>query len=389
MYHQYLTNIHLEGLDRYKYRAIDTSPLSKYVMHPLWNWMVEFYPKWLAPNLITFLGFLCLIISYFLVAFYDIDYTNSEKIPSYVWFVFAILQSASHHLDGTDGKQARRTNSSSPVGELFDHGIDSWAASLLTLTMYSIYGTHPLYGITINKLIVVLFILQMTFLSSHWEKYNTGILYLPWGYDISQISMTAVLLLTSYYGTSLWHNTFYGITPAIALQWSIIIMSCIFSIPMSIYNVYVHLVQQHEKNKIVWKRIFEPLIAPILMIVCIVWYLSFSDIATKSPRLITWLIGVLFSNVACRLIVSQMTDTKCQRFNRLTITTFFFFFFMFSFKNYLPFLFIEYELVVFLTYTILLTSLHVHYGTSIISQICHHLHIRVFTIPLVEESKDE
>ena len=28
-------------------------------------------------------------------------------------------------LDAIDGKQARRTNSSSPLGELFDHGCDS------------------------------------------------------------------------------------------------------------------------------------------------------------------------------------------------------------------------------------------------------------------------
>ena len=28
--------------------------------------------------------------------------------------------------DGIDGKQARRTGSSGPLGELFDHGLDSW-----------------------------------------------------------------------------------------------------------------------------------------------------------------------------------------------------------------------------------------------------------------------
>ena len=25
------------------------------------------------------------------------------------------------------------------------------------------------------------------FYFTHWEKYNTGILYLPWGYDLSQL----------------------------------------------------------------------------------------------------------------------------------------------------------------------------------------------------------
>ena len=42
-----------------------------------------------------------------------------------------------HTLDGIDGKQARRTGSSSPLGEMFDHGLDAWATSLLVVNMYS------------------------------------------------------------------------------------------------------------------------------------------------------------------------------------------------------------------------------------------------------------
>lgn len=34
-------------------------------------------------------------------------------------------------LDAIDGKQARRTNSSSPLGELFDHGCDSLSTGML------------------------------------------------------------------------------------------------------------------------------------------------------------------------------------------------------------------------------------------------------------------
>jgi len=34
-----------------------------------------------------------------------------------------------------DGKQARKTGNSSPVGLMFDHGCDSFTAALLTLMM--------------------------------------------------------------------------------------------------------------------------------------------------------------------------------------------------------------------------------------------------------------
>lgn len=37
-------------------------------------------------------------------------------------------------LDSIDGKQARRTNSSSPLGELFDHGCDSISTVFVALS---------------------------------------------------------------------------------------------------------------------------------------------------------------------------------------------------------------------------------------------------------------
>ena len=42
-----------------------------------------------------------------------------------------------HTLDGIDGKQARRTGSSSPLGEMFDHGLDSWSTSLFLINFIS------------------------------------------------------------------------------------------------------------------------------------------------------------------------------------------------------------------------------------------------------------
>ena len=87
--------------------------------------------------------------------------------------------------DGTDGKQARRTNSCGPLGELFDHGLDSWAVSLLTICVYSIYGRGD-FSVGIERLFYLLLLIISMFHVTHWEKYNSGVLYLPWSYDISQ-----------------------------------------------------------------------------------------------------------------------------------------------------------------------------------------------------------
>lgn len=88
--------------------------------------------------------------------------------------------------DGVDGKQARRTNSSTPLGELFDHGLDSWACVYFVVTVYSTFGRGST-GVSVFVLYLLLWVVLFSFILSHWEKYNTGILFLPWGYDISQV----------------------------------------------------------------------------------------------------------------------------------------------------------------------------------------------------------
>ena len=47
---------------------------------------------------------------------------EGSHVPSVVWISVAVLLFLSHTLDGIDGKQARRTGTSTPLGELFDHG---------------------------------------------------------------------------------------------------------------------------------------------------------------------------------------------------------------------------------------------------------------------------
>ena len=53
--------------------------------------------------------------------------------------------------------------------------------------MYSVFGRGSDYGISPSSVYLVLVGIMLTFVSSHWEKYNTGVLFLPWGYDLSQM----------------------------------------------------------------------------------------------------------------------------------------------------------------------------------------------------------
>ena len=88
--------------------------------------------------------------------------------------------------DGIDGKQARRTGTSGPLGELFDHGLDSWTTFFIPACIWSVFGRVD-YSITPLRFYFVLWNVITCFYVSHWEKYLTKILFLPWGYDLSQM----------------------------------------------------------------------------------------------------------------------------------------------------------------------------------------------------------
>ena len=51
--------------------------------------------------------------------------TATEKAPWWTTFSCALGLFIYQTLDAIDGKQARRTKTASPLGELFDHGCDS------------------------------------------------------------------------------------------------------------------------------------------------------------------------------------------------------------------------------------------------------------------------
>ncbi|KFM77851.1 Ethanolaminephosphotransferase 1, partial [Stegodyphus mimosarum] len=213
MYYQYLSPERMRGFENYKYSAIDTNPLSNYVMHPFWNQVVKLVPTWLAPNVLTFTGFLLTLLNAILLAVYDYNFCASSDsvptslpIPQWVWLVCAINHFLAHTLDGIDGKHARRTNSSGPLGELMDHGLDSWTALFMPTCMYSVFGCGE-YSCSPLRVFFILWSVHLCFIFSHWEKYNTGVLYLPWGYDISQMVLLLTFLVTYFKSYRYWKFT--------------------------------------------------------------------------------------------------------------------------------------------------------------------------------------
>lgn len=123
------------NLHAYKYAGSDDGFMQKYFYTPVCNRAVEMFPEWIAPNLITLAGFLfstapfVYIFSVFGTHFYNEDPVEPE-IPNWVFVAEAVCYLLYRCLDEIDGKQARRTGNSSPLGLIFDHGCDAFAVGL-------------------------------------------------------------------------------------------------------------------------------------------------------------------------------------------------------------------------------------------------------------------
>ncbi|KAB7496605.1 Ethanolaminephosphotransferase 1 [Armadillidium nasatum] len=377
----YLAPDQLSGFENYKYSAKDTSPLSNYVMHPFWNTVVKLCPRKVAPNVLTFVGFLFTVANFVILSVYDpYYYASSEEppgssyplVPDWIWLVCAMNHFLAHTLDGIDGKQARRTGTSGPLGELFDHGLDSWTSFFIPACVWSMFGRAD-YSISPFRFYFVLWNVLTTFYISHFEKYLTKVLFLPWGYDVSQIVILTMYLVTGIYGSHVWKFEFYGIKSGVIFEGAMYLGSLGSSLPMSFYNIYRS--YKDETGKMLgFKEAFRPLFTLVLFfILSYVWTVeSPNGILEAQPRLYMYLIGTVFANINCRLIVSQMSNTRCEFINWLL--------FPFSLTVILALLFPSIEMYLLIALTVLATLAHLHYGICVVRQMCAHFNIKCFLI---------
>uniref|UniRef100_A0A8C3FW78 Ethanolaminephosphotransferase 1 n=2 Tax=Chrysemys picta bellii TaxID=8478 RepID=A0A8C3FW78_CHRPI len=377
--YEYVTPEQLAGFDKYKYSAVDSNPLSLYVMHPFWNTIVKIFPTWLAPNLITFSGFLLLVFNFFLMAYFDPDFYASapdhQHVPNRVWVMVGLLNFVAYTLDGVDGKQARRTNSSTPLGELFDHGLDSWACMFFVVTVYSTFGRGS-NGVSVFVLYLLLWVVLFSFILSHWEKYNTGILFLPWGYDISQVTISVVYIVTAIVGVEAWYAPFlFNFLYRDLFTAMIIGCALTVTVPMSLINFY----KAYKSNTLKHRSVYEimlPFFSPaLLFILCMTWiFMSPSDILEVHPRLFYFMVGTAFANISCQLIVCQMSSTRCQPLNWMLLPLALVIFVVISGVA------AHWENLLLYLLTALITLAHVHYGVGVVSQLSKHFNIRPFSL---------
>ncbi|KAJ4478390.1 Choline/ethanolaminephosphotransferase [Lentinula aciculospora] len=200
----YLSDESLQNLKKYVYNGVDKSILSKHILNPFWAWFVTLWPLSIAPNTITLSGLSIVIFNFITLLYYDPSYLSEKGgvyTPRWIYLTWAIGLFLYQTFDAIDGKQARRTGMSGPLGQMFDHGCDA-----LNTTLEAIIAAQALnLGRSWWTLASQVATLGNFYLTT-WEEYHTGCLYLGvFSGPVEGILMiVAIYIITWIYGPSFW-----------------------------------------------------------------------------------------------------------------------------------------------------------------------------------------
>ncbi|XP_078581589.1 choline/ethanolaminephosphotransferase 1-like isoform X3 [Branchiostoma floridae x Branchiostoma japonicum] len=196
-----LSETQLRRLEEHKYSMSGVS-VTERVLEVLWSWLVQKLPMWVAPNLLTMAGFLINVVtSLLLIIFYSP--TAKEEAPAWVYAVCAVGWFVYQCLDGMDGKQARRTGSSTPLGELFDHGSDAVSTVLLSIAT----ACAMKLGQTPDLMFFMIFLTMFVFYCTHWESHVSGTVKCEF-IDVVEAQSFSVIVqaLSALLGPSFWYQ---------------------------------------------------------------------------------------------------------------------------------------------------------------------------------------
>jgi len=163
-----LPELAMQHIRNHKYQSGVYSFLDHFLKRRLWLPCGESLPLWLAPNVITISGLSIMACSALHVAWYCP--TMTEEPPRLACILAGLGLFLYQTLDAMDGIQARRTGSSSPLGQLVDHGCDALVVTFQTLMLCCICKSGFQLGFCLLTMSHTIYFL------AQWEEYHTGVL---------------------------------------------------------------------------------------------------------------------------------------------------------------------------------------------------------------------
>ncbi|NP_001080113.1 choline/ethanolaminephosphotransferase 1 isoform X1 [Xenopus laevis] len=364
-----LSRHQLKRLEEHRYQSCGKSLLEP-LMQGFWEWLVIQVPQWIAPNLITIIGLLINIVTTVVLIYYCP--TATEKAPTWTYLSCAIGLFMYQSLDAIDGKQARRTNSSTPLGELFDHGCDSLSTVFVVLgTCIAVQlGTNP------DWMFFCCFAGMFMFYCAHWQTYVSGTL--RFGIiDVTEVQIFIIImhLLAAIGGPTLW----LSMIPVLNVPMKLFPALCtvagtVFSCTNYFRVIFTGGVGKNGST-IAGTSVLSPMlhIGSVIVLATMIYKKSSVQLFEKHPCLYILTFGFVSAKVTNKLVVAHMTKSEMHLHDSAFIGP------ALLFLNQYFNSFIDEYLVLWIALVLSLIDL-IRYSVSVCNQIASHLHIEVFRI---------
>ncbi|EAT36039.1 AAEL011841-PA [Aedes aegypti] len=275
-------------------------------------------------------------------------------------------------LDAIDGKQARRTNSSTPLGELFDHGCDSISTVFVALSacISCQLGYYPRW------MFFQCFCAMTLFYCAHWQTYVSGTLRFG-KIDVTEAQCTiiGIHLISAVFGPSIWMTKIFGnfelwnsmsVMTVICGSWSLMLFFAVIRAGGVGKN----------GSTVAGTSVLSPII-PFLFVVVPAYVISQKStdhIYENYPALYIMAFGMITAKVTNRLVVAHMTKSEMEYLDWGLIGPLCLFLNQY-FNSFLP----EYYV---LWFAMLWCSVDlIRYCGQVCLEICAYLRIELFRIP--------
>lgn len=251
---------------------------------------------------------------------YVYDPTMTKPLPGWTYAGFAFGLFVYQTLDAIDGKQARRTGSSSPLGQLFDHGCDALSASLLGVALIHTLGL----GITLRAKIVIGTIWAPFYLAQLLE-HHVGIVRTHVGnigVTEGQLAQCGIMLASTILGADIWNTpirdllSVVGQGDLVPIEYQIKeIVIFVLAFNGVMYAVVLTFEMVTHINTISGKLACIFRILPVAMLIAFLCLIDENDKFSQDHAALLILGGgLLFTIVTTKLIISTMAQMPYNGF---------------------------------------------------------------------------
>ncbi|XP_077289830.1 choline/ethanolaminephosphotransferase 1 bbc isoform X3 [Arctopsyche grandis] len=365
-----LSSGQLRRLADHRYSCSSASFLDA-ALQPWWCWLVARLPLWLAPNLITCLGLAVNVFTTLLLVWYTPD--AKSEAPRWTYALCGLGLFIYQSLDAIDGKQARRTGTSSPLGELFDHGCDSISTVFVALSACAAVqlGQYPTW------MFFQCFCAMTLFYCAHWQTYVSGTLKFG-KVDVTeaQFAIIAIQMVSAIFGSNIWLTSI----PVLQIPMTYSVCLVFFTGYLQVFIGFCQSFREGGIGKngstVAGTSVLSPVI-PFSMVIVpafIIYQKSESLVYENHPCLYIIAFGMVAAKVTNRLVVSHMTKSEMEYFDWSLMGPAMLFLNQY-FNNAIPEYYVLWMCLIWVAVDL------IRYSCQICLEICEYLKIKLFHIP--------